>query len=71
MLSGLGGILGLLLALGIGFLIHLVLPRYDARPPWNAAMAGVAVSVVVGRVAGYAPASRAASIDPIEALRHD
>ena len=70
-LSGLGGILGLLLALGIGFLIHLVLPRYDARPPWNAAMAGVAVSVVVGRVAGYAPASRAASIDPIEALRHD
>lgn len=70
-LSGLGGALGVLVALGIGFLVTLVLPRYDARPPWNAALAGVAVSIVVGLVAGYVPAARAASVDPIEALRTD
>lgn len=70
-LSGVGGILGVLVALGIGFLVTLVLPRYDARPPWNAAMIGVAVSIAVGLVAGYVPASRAASVDPIEALRTD
>ncbi len=70
-LSGLGGILGVLVALGIGLLVTLVMPRYDARPPWNAALAGVAVSIAVGLVAGYVPASRAASVDPIEALRRD
>jgi putative ABC transport system permease protein len=70
-LSGLGGLLGVLVALGIGFLVTLVLPRYDARPPWNTAVVGVMVSVAVGLIAGYVPASRAASIDPIQALRHD
>ncbi len=70
-LSGVGGILGVLIALGLGFLVTLVLPRYDARPPWDAALVGVLVSVVVGLVAGYLPASRAASVDPIEALHRD
>lgn len=70
-LSGVGGILGVLVALAFGFLVTLVLPRYDARPPWNAAIVGVAVSILVGLIAGYVPASRAASIDPIEALRRD
>lgn len=70
-LSGMGGILGVLIALGIGFLVTLVLPRYDARPPWTAALAGVLVSVVVGLIAGYVPAARAASVDPIEALHRD
>jgi putative ABC transport system permease protein len=70
-LSGVGGILGVLVALGIGFLVTLILPRYDARPPWNAAIAGVSVSILVGLIAGYLPASRAASVDPIEALRTD
>lgn len=70
-LSGVGGVLGVLVALLIGFLVTLILPRYDARPPWSAALVGVVVSVVVGLIAGYVPASRAASVDPIEALRTD
>ena len=70
-LSGVGGILGVLVALAIGFLVTLILPRYDARPPWNTAIVGVVVSIVVGMVAGYVPAARAASVDPIEALRTD
>ena len=70
-LSGLGGLLGVAIAVGLGVLVTLALPRYDARPPWNAAVAGIVVSIVVGLVAGYVPASRAASVDPIEALRRD
>ncbi|MEO8358483.1 MAG: ABC transporter permease [Vicinamibacteria bacterium] len=70
-LSAVGGILGVLLALGIGFLVTLALPGYDARPPWNAAIAGVVVSILVGLAAGFVPASRAAALDPIEALRTD
>jgi len=70
-LSGVGGILGVLVALGIGFLVTLVLPRYDARPPWDAALAGVMMSVAVGLIAGYLPAARAAAVDPIDALRRD
>jgi ABC-type antimicrobial peptide transport system permease subunit len=58
-------------ALGIGFVVTLAMPRYDARPPWNAAIAGVAVSIAVGLMAGYVPAARAAVVDPIEALRRD
>jgi putative ABC transport system permease protein len=71
MLSGLGGVLGAMLALVIGFLVTLALPRYNAQPPWNAVAAGVFVSVTVGLIAGYAPAARASAVDPIEALRHD
>jgi putative ABC transport system permease protein len=70
-LSLIGGLLGVLVALGIGLLVTLVLPRYDARPPWSAALVGVFVSVLVGVIAGYVPAARAASVDPIEALRRD
>ena len=70
-LSLVGGILGVLVALGIGFLVTLVLPRYDARPPWDAALAGVMMSVAVGLIAGYLPAARAAAVDPIDALRRD
>ena len=65
----LGGILGILLgiivgnitsfAVGIGFII-----------PWKWMFSGVVLCFIVGLSAGYYPAAKAASLDPVEALRH-
>ena len=70
-LSSIGGVAGVGAALGIGLLLTLVLSGFSAvAPPW-AIVAGLAASLGVGIAAGYWPALRAASLDPVEALRHE
>lgn len=70
-LSGIGGAGGVLTALGIGLLLQLVVSGFSAVAPLWAVIAGLTSSVFVGLTAGYWPAARAASLDPVEALRHD
>jgi putative ABC transport system permease protein len=65
-----GGICGLALA-GVG---AVVLPHFLAQPvtiSTSAAAAAVGVSLLIGVVAGVYPASRAARLAPIDALRND
>lgn len=71
MLSGIGGAVGVAIASTLGFLASLVAPTFPATPPAWAVLSGVGMSLLVGVIAGYLPARRAASLDPVEALRYE
>src|SRR5664280_1366622 len=70
-LTVMGGVLGLLLGWSISRAAGLVFPNLPTAVPLWAAASGVAVSVGVGLFFGIWPASRAARLDPVEALRHE
>ena len=68
-LSAVGGSMGLGLGLGLDVLLGWLVPGLPVEaPPLYVALA-LAVSIVVGVSAGVLPARRAASLDPVEALR--
>lgn len=68
-LSAIGGIIGLILAKLIGFIVTAFL--LQTIIPWWAAVIAIGVSALVGMAAGLYPAWKAARLDPIEALRAD
>jgi putative ABC transport system permease protein len=70
-LTAMGGMLGLFLGWSISRLAGLVFPNLPTTVPLWAAVMGVAVSVGVGLFFGIWPASRAARLDPVEALRYE
>jgi len=70
-LSGAGGLVGVGLASALGLLASFLAPTFPAAPPTWAVLAGLTTSIVVGVVAGYWPARRASSLDPVEALRYE
>ncbi len=65
-MSATGGILGVILAVLIARLVALV---FIASVPLSAVIIGVTLSTAVGLFFGIYPASQAARLDPIEALR--
>jgi putative ABC transport system permease protein len=70
-LTGVGGVFGIILAIGISYLLMIILPSIPtAIPIWAVAIA-LAVSISVGLVFGVWPARKAAQLDPIEALRYE
>jgi putative ABC transport system permease protein len=69
-LTGAGGILGMLLGLFIGKLVDWLTPLPSFVPLW-AYVAAISVSVGVGLFFGMWPAVRASKLDPVEALRYE
>ena len=70
-LTALGGLIGLTLGWMISRAAGLVFPTLPTAVPLWAAVSGVLVSVGVGLFFGIWPASRAARLDPVEALRYE
>jgi putative ABC transport system permease protein len=70
-LTGLGGIFGLVLGWMIAMLSKLVFSSLPTTVPAWAAILGLSVSVAVGLFFGIWPASKAAKLDPVTALRYE
>lgn len=67
-LSGLGGVIGIILGIGTAFIIGRFFTT--TVPFWSVALA-FGFSMLVGIIFGVAPAIRAARLDPIQALRYE
>jgi len=70
-LTGIGGLLGMLLGWLISVSAGIAFPSLPTSVPVWAAGMGVAVSVGVGLFFGIWPASKAARLDPVAALRYE
>ena len=70
-LTGSGGVIGVLAGGGISLLINLTIPSLPSYVPLWAVVMAVAVSMSVGLFFGMYPAIKAARLDPVEALRYE
>jgi putative ABC transport system permease protein len=70
-LTFLGGVLGILIAVAISYIIKILLPTLPAAVPAWAVISGLVVSTSIGLVFGVWPARKAANLDPIECLRYE
>lgn len=68
--SSIGGVIGILVGSGTTSVIGSLMGM-NATPTPSAVMISFSVSVGIGLIFGYMPASRAAKLNPIDALRSD
>ncbi|MGE5297868.1 MAG: ABC transporter permease [Acidobacteriaceae bacterium] len=70
-----GGIVGILLGAFLSFILSLIakttLSDWAFVLPLNAVIIAISVSASIGLIFGVLPATRAAKLDPIEALRYE
>ena len=70
-LSSIGGLIGLALGAAGAFLISSLSDTLDATVAWNSVALAIFFSAAVGLFFGIYPATRAAGLNPIDALRYE
>jgi putative ABC transport system permease protein len=70
-LTFLGGAIGVILSIGVSYLLIVLIPSIPATIPMWAVVTGLTVSIFIGLVFGVWPARKASMLDPIEALRYE
>ena len=70
-LTGVGGLLGIVIAILITMLIGRLVPSLPSDVPGWALITGFTVSVAIGLFFGTWPAVKAARLDPVDALRYE
>jgi putative ABC transport system permease protein len=70
-LTGLGGVIGVVFAVLVSYIIMFFLPQLPASIPLWAVISGFVVSVAIGLIFGVLPARKASRLDPIECLRYE
>ena len=68
-LAGVGGLAGLILGVGIAWLLGVFIPALPIHTPWMYAAYAEALAIGIGFLAGVLPARHAAGLNPLEALR--
>ncbi len=69
-LTGLGGLIGVLIGFGIALLVRVATPLPAAVTLWSVFL-GLGVSLAIGVSFGIFPAQKAARMDPIVSLRYE
>jgi len=68
-LASIGGLAGLILGAGGAWILGMAIPALPIHTPWSYVLLAELVAATIGLLAGVIPAQRAASMDPVEALR--
>lgn len=75
LLTCVAGSIGMIVGISLSWLAIAIISRFQAgwsfAVPWNGVILSVGVSAAIGIVFGYFPARKAATLDPIEALRYE
>ncbi len=71
MLTGLGGLIGMVAGLGIAVALRALIPGLPIHTPVIYLVGAMAMSIATGLLSGIAPAQRAANLEPVEALRSE
>ena len=69
-LTSVGGLIGIVLGAGIGWIVHFA-SGFPISLPWWSFAIGIGFSASVGIFFGMYPAVKASRLDPIEALRYE
>jgi ABC-type antimicrobial peptide transport system permease subunit len=72
LLAVLGGLIGIVLGFALAFGVAAMIPDFPAPAvPWWAVVGSCVFSVLIGVAFGILPASKAANLAPIDALRYE